>query len=43
VSLRKKTLKNRKEDFRSKVIQNCEGVKSLKNKYREKKQRKRRE
>jgi hypothetical protein len=26
-SLRKETLKNRKEDFRSKVLKNCKGVK----------------
>jgi hypothetical protein len=37
-SLRKKTLKNRKEDFRSKVLKNTEKKLSIRRVIREKKQ-----
>jgi hypothetical protein len=41
VSLKKETLKNRKEEFRSKVLKKDFRRKALKNKDRERKQRKR--
>jgi hypothetical protein len=40
VSLKKETLKNRKEDFQSKVLKKDFRSKALKNTYREKKQSK---